>query len=145
MAWVAGVPSPSRRLLYQALPLRFNARTLLSVAGGDARLNAVIPTPATHAILTVLKAGEIVCQTLFVPKLEFQTLKTLCQTLSVTKTASETLFSRPSMCLGCGARRMSGIKRETSEGAQSDQPPQPSDHVLTGLKAGECIRQFCWH
>ena len=55
------------------------------------------PAPPTHAILTRLKAGESVCQTLFVPKLEFQTLKTLCQTLFVPKTASETLFLRPSM------------------------------------------------
>ena len=55
------------------------------------RDNDHVPTPATHSILTLLKAGEAVCQTLSVPKLDL-TLKTLCQTLFVSKTASETLF-----------------------------------------------------
>ena len=78
------------------------ASDALSLAAQDDR--EADATPATHSILTGLKAGETVCQTLFVPTLEFQTLKTLCQTLFVPKTASETLFPRPSMCLGCGSR-----------------------------------------
>ena len=79
----------ARPFALRALFLRYRNR--------DEQETEAEPTPATHAILTRLKAGEPVCQTLFVPKLEFQTLKTLCQTLFVPKTASETLFSRPSM------------------------------------------------
>ena len=41
-------------------------------AAGLTALGAIAsPTPATHSILTLLKAGEAVCQTLFVPKLEY--------------------------------------------------------------------------
>ena len=61
----------------------------------------VAPSPATHAILRQLKAGETVCHAHFVPKRVFLPLNTVfqivCQTLFVPKTASETLVPPPLM------------------------------------------------
>ena len=92
----------SLSVLFEVQPNATRSRVRLSVPELD--LTAVAPDPATHSILTGWKAGEAVCQTLFVPKVELQTLKTLCQALFVSKTAPETRFFRPSIHLGCGAR-----------------------------------------
>ena len=46
------------------------------------------------------------CQTLFVPKVEFQTLKTLCQTILCQKQRLRHVFPAFNVlhCLGCGTR-----------------------------------------
>ena len=97
--------------------------------------------------------------TLCAKKLEFQTLTTVCQTLFVPEIAADTLFFyRPSACWGHGARSELIKFLATSVGAllcehpemlqrfvvgavQKAQPPQPSDHVLAQLKAGETVYQ----
>ena len=64
-------------------------RRVLRGGGHGLQLQPVHPTPATHAILRLLKAGESVLHTLFVPKRVFFTLNTVFdvvfQTLFVPK------------------------------------------------------------
>ena len=113
-------------------------------------------TPATHAILRFLKAGETVCQTLFVPKRAFFTLRTVfqivCQTLFLPKTAPETLFAPPFMkrVTGLGGAARSARERAAKyaswrepRGSANDRdakakhqvrrraPPQGGCHALT--------------
>ena len=111
MRWRIGLFPPIASLDTITSQVRLHG-SLLELGRPQHQSTGVHLSPANHAILTVLKAGETVCQTLFVPKLEFQTLKALCQTLFVSKTASETLFLRPSMHLGCGARYFTGARCE---------------------------------
>ena len=79
------------------------SRATLALSGAS-----VGPSPATHAILTVLKAGESVFQTLLLTK----TIVHVCNHCFIhyfgVKTLSETLFSPPLKKPGYGARRRAG-------------------------------------
>ena len=62
MEWVAEVGRLATKLL--AVPAMSVTQEQLDALRLDLETMMAEPTPATHAILTVLKAGETVCQTL---------------------------------------------------------------------------------